>query len=50
MEFRIDKKRGTPVYRQLVEEITRRVKSGELLPGDHSFRLPRCSSSLKNVS
>ena len=34
MDFNIDKKRGTPVYRQLVEEITRRVKAGELLPGD----------------
>ena len=35
--FSIDKNGGVPVYRQLVEEIARRVKSGELRPGD---RLP----------
>ena len=35
--FSIDKNSGVPVYRQLVEEIARRIKSGELRPGD---RLP----------
>ena len=33
-EFSVDKQHDTPVYRQLVEEITRRVMSGELKPGD----------------
>ena len=33
-EFSVNKQHDTPVYRQLVEEITRRVMSGELKPGD----------------
>ena len=33
-EFSVNKHHDTPVYRQLVEEITRRVMSGELKPGD----------------
>ncbi len=34
LNIKVDKSRETPVYRQLVEEITRQVKSGALKPGD----------------
>ena len=30
----IDKEAGTPVYRQIVEQVTQLVKRGDLLPGD----------------
>ncbi len=33
-EFSVNKQHDMPVYRQLVEEITRRVMAGELKPGD----------------